>query len=312
MRFNIIGSGMAGLLAGVMLKDEVWSIIERSNHIPNNHSAVLRFRSKTVADAVGIDFKEVKAIKATVHWRNPVADALSYSLKTNGTATLRSSTTANGEISTRYIAPSDFIPRMVKKAPPVTLNKEATIDWIRGSRNAGEFTISTIPMPMLMDLLGYERPSNSQLLRFDSRPGTNVICELKDVDAYCSLYVPNPQYPGSRISLTGGDLVVECYGDINDFDESKIILTALQELGIPYSHLITDSIRVKKQPYAKILPIDERERKRFIMWASDEFGVYSLGRFATWRPGLLMDDLVDDVRRIRRLASGAESSYDHR
>jgi hypothetical protein len=60
----------------------------------------------------------------------------------------------------------------------------------------------------------------------------------------------------------------------------------------------------------KILPIDEDIRRRFIMWASDNFGIYSLGRFATWRPGLQLDDLVNDVRVIQRISS--TNSYDYR
>jgi large conductance mechanosensitive channel len=34
--------------------------------------------------------------------------------------------------------------------------------------------------------------------------------------------------------------------------------------------------------------------------ATINYGVYSLGRFATWRAGLLMDDLVQDVQKIDR------------
>ncbi len=60
----------------------------------------------------------------------------------------------------------------------------------------------------------------------------------------------------------------------------------------------------------KILPIDEDVRKRFIMWASDKHQVYSLGRFATWRPGLLLDDVVNDVRVIQRIHK--QGNYEHR
>ena len=68
--------------------------------------------------------------------------------------------------------------------------------------------------------------------------------------------------------------------------------------------------KLKEQKYAKILPIDNRERKRFIAWATDTHNIYSLGRFATWRPGLLLDDLVHDVRVIQRIVE--HGPYDHR
>ena len=41
------------------------------------------------------------------------------------------------------------------------------------------------------------------------------------------------------------------------------------------------------------------ERKAFIFWASSTRGVaYSLGRFATWRPQLQTEDLIQDIRLI--------------
>jgi hypothetical protein len=65
-----------------------------------------------------------------------------------------------------------------------------------------------------------------------------------------------------------------------------------------------------KQPYAKIVSISDRARKKFMVWATDNHNVYSLGRFATWRPGLLMDDVVNDVRVIQSLVENG--TYSHR
>ena len=63
--------------------------------------------------------------------------------------------------------------------------------------------------------------------------------------------------------------------------------------------------------------IDETLRRRWLYWCSTERGVcYNLGRFATWRPGLLADDLgtygagtwirnPDGFRRVLSSVSGA-------
>ena len=51
--------------------------------------------------------------------------------------------------------------------------------------------------------------------------------------------------------------------------------------------------------------MDEKIRKSFIVRATKDFGIYSLGRFATWRPGLLLDDCVKDIRVITRLIDGS-------
>jgi hypothetical protein len=83
-----------------------------------------------------------------------------------------------------------------------------------------------------------------------------------------------------------------------------------RKLGVREMH-ITD-VKCQEQPYAKILPIDNRIRQRFIIWASDEKRVYALGRFATWRPTLLLDDAVNDVRQIQKLISDPGSAYPHK
>jgi hypothetical protein len=311
---KVIGAGMAGLLAAAMLRDDCDAIIEASPEIPNNHSAILRFRSLAVADALGISFKPVKVMKAIApHHGNPVADALSYSRKANGTATLRSSIHANGEISERFIAPPDLIQRMVKKADPSKLRLGAKF----APADIGDSIISTIPMPSLMSLLGY----SGKKPEFKSIPGVNINATLSGVDAYASVYVPDPNLIMNRVSLTGDKLTIEVAfpGGLSEKEAANFaansmgirerLFEALKLLGLSGVNWV-GLPKVSSQPYAKILPIDEGDRRRFIMWASDEWGIYSLGRYATWRPGLLMDDVVNDVNVIRSIIEG--SNYHHR
>jgi hypothetical protein len=82
--FTVIGAGMAGLIAASMLRGRLISVLEKQPKLPDNHSAVLRFRSSVVSDATGIAFEKVKAIKAVDTWLNPIADALAYSEKVTG------------------------------------------------------------------------------------------------------------------------------------------------------------------------------------------------------------------------------------
>lgn len=301
MGIKVIGAGTAGLLAAAMLRKDCDAVYEAASELPNNHSAVLRFRSSVVADTLNIPFKAVKAIKAAEAWRNPIADAMAYSRKTNGTATLRSVLTASGEPQTRYIAPPDLIARMADMV-------EATIlfgaQWGKPETVLSGPWISTMPMPSLMKLLGWEPRSE-----FRWRSGNNVLVELEGVDAYCSLYVPDPTFPAARISITGDHMIAECYGSWEPRDEFKFACQCAEKVGLHPSQM--GSIEVRQQTYAKILPIDEQERRAFIMWASQELGIYSLGRFATWRPGLLMDDVVNDVRVIQRLINNRGESYPH-
>lgn len=315
----IIGAGMAGLLASGMLRNECEAIYEAQTELPNNHSAVLRFRSSIVGDTLNIPFKPVKVMKAVAPWRNPIADMLAYSLKTNGTATLRSPITARGDIDERFIAPANLIEQMAARVEGKIQfgHKTGKIGFL-ALKTQGKKVISTLPMHVLMDLLEYkERP------QFKYVNGFNINVDLGDkVNAYATLYIPDPVYRFNRLTLTGNKLTIEiaCPEYKNDFEFAEIpqleaidiVCQAQYHLALPqpYVPYSEDNFKVTKQQYAKILPMDEAARRRFILWASQEWGVYSLGRFATWRPGLLLDDLVNDVRVIQRIANSTD--YDHR
>ena len=305
---RIVGAGMAGLLAGCVLREKLTGIYEKQSELPNNHSAVLRFRTNEVAAAIGIDFKKVKVMKAIQPWRNPIADALSYSHKTNGTATLRSITgiPVGGEVVERYIAPPNLIKLMSSKIHKDSLyiGNEFRFNSFLGK----DPIISTIPMPSMMDIFGWKDKPD-----FEYRQGINYTCELGGVDAYVSLYIPDPAIPWSRASITGNRLIVESYYTAEERPDTGKTIRHLREamdlLGIDLRGF--GNVEFHKQQYAKILPIDENVRKRFILWATEKHNIYSLGRFATWRPGLLLDDLLQDISIIRRLAEGQSTHYSH-
>ena len=301
----IIGAGMAGLLAAAMLRGEARYLYEARDQLPNNHSAVLRFRSSVVADVLNIPFKQVQVLKAAHPWRNPVADALAYSMKTNGTSTLRSIVSADSTLSTRYIAPPDLISQMAARCSCEFLYSTAFTTELAHQYFGNRVPIiSTMPMHQLMGIVGWEPKSE-----FRYRSGQNLVVQLNDVDAYCSLYVPDPNYPFYRISITGSELIIELSDvETGEWEEEELLDAAVRVMGLSLWQIRNFS--VKPQSYAKILPIDEQERRRFILHATEQFGIYSLGRFATWRPGLLLDDVVNDVRVIQKLVRG-ESVYDH-
>lgn len=316
----IIGAGMAGLLAAGMLRDEATKVFEAQPSLPNNHSALLRFRSSIVGDTLNIPFKKVSVMKAVeTNGLNPIAAMLSYSLKTNGTATMRSSISAHGDIDERYIAPPDLVQQMARKVTcPIIYGTPASLDIIRGEAQPA---ISTMPMPMLMQLLGW----TGDVPDFLHVGGYNITAELENVDAYCTLYIPDRVRQENRISITGNRLTIEVALPLltsdqvrrltDQMDVTNQTMEALDyasgALGLWGSRVKIKNIEVHAQRYAKILPIDESIRRNFIIWASETHGVYSLGRFATWRPGVLLDDLVADVRVIQKLIRG-QSSYDQR
>lgn len=280
----IVGAGMAGLLAANMLRRYTPVIHEKAPTLPNNHSAVLRFRTSIVGDTLGIPFKKVKMIKAPVTWRNPVADALMYSYKNTGVRRSDRSIVTGLVSEDRFIAPPDLISQMAEEVD-VHYNNEFKSKMIDGNP-----IISTMPMPMLMKILSYD-----EIINFTWTSGATLKAKIQDCDAYVSLLVPDPEYDFSRLSITGDELFIEL-GKQGFIDEHPVLLQVSNLLGIPVHHF--SNIKVKRQHFFKINPVDDDARKRFMLWATTKHNIYSLGRYATWRPSLQLDDLVKDVRLI--------------
>lgn len=286
--FSIIGAGMAGLLAANMLQHHRPVVYEKQKELPNNHSAVLRFRSSIVGDVLGIEFKKVTMIKDVIPWLNPVADAMAYSDKNGGRLRSDRSVIAGRVEAERYIAPSNLIERMAERVEVMY-----AWDFAECIGDQVEAIISTIPMPILMRILKY--PISPEELGFTYREGININARVIDCDAYVSLYFPSPRIPFSRVSITGDNLIIE--GD-KTLTLQAAIDGACNYLGIKQSRVCEPVMH--EQRYHKINPINDRARKAFMFWATTEHNIYSLGRYATWRPGLLLDDLVNDVRVIER------------
>jgi hypothetical protein len=283
----IVGAGLAGLLAANMLKRHAPKLIEKAPTLPNNHSAVLRFRSSIVGDTLGIPFKKVHMIKTAIPWRNPVADALMYSYKNTGVRRSDRSIVVGFKSETRYIAPPDLITQMAFEADClVGFNTDFSHDLINGDP-----IISTVPMPVLMNILNYE-PRDK--INFTWTAGATLRATIKDCDAYVSLLVPDPKYKFSRLSITGDELFIEVHRD--QFVDDALVSQAASLLGMQLNDF--SNVKIKSQKYSKIIPIDDDKRKRFMHWATTHHNIYSLGRYATWRPSLLLDDLVNDLRLI--------------
>lgn len=292
MNINIIGAGMAGLLAGNMLRHHEIKIWEAQSKLPNNHHAILRFRSTKVSDALNIPFKKVTMVKDVAYGgNNLVANAMLYSLKTSGRLRSDRSILQCPEIAERFISPPDLIQQMADRIK-FNIMYDCSKQWLQEPP-----IISTIPMPKLVELLDYP---DKDKLEFSYRAGFVLKATVSGCEAYATVYVPQQESEIQRVSITGDELIIELAEQPSTDSHIETLLDEARHfMGIARSKDL-NSVEVKKQQYAKIQPTDEDERKRFMFWATDQFGIYSLGRFATWRPGLLLDDLVQDIQLIER------------
>lgn len=305
-RLIIIGAGMAGLLAGNMLRRRSLQIVERQAHLPNNHHAVLRFRTTKVSEQTHIQFRPVTVFKS-IDEPDPIKAAMQYAKKVTGHYEVRS--LINLAPSERYIAPTDFITQMAHGLDiAYGVDGLAYVAPEKRQEMGMSPIISTLPMPLLMDALEYdgERPEFSYV------PGFTVKAQVLNCDMFASRYYCAPDDQLYRASLTGDQLTLEFVGEPRNFKSGTLPYSAqihrvASDFGIK-SNDINEITEPKASKYQKLARLSDDDRKKamaFMHWATINWQVYSLGRFAKWEAGLLLDDVVQDVLKIERWINAA-------
>lgn len=287
---------MAGLIAANMLRRFNPVVWEAQPTLPNNHDALLRFRTDSVSRATGVPFRKVNVQKAICYGRKLYEQTNlkfnnMYAQKVTGKAEARSILSLSS--CDRYIAPPDFIRQMANSC---LIEYGQEFDSSRLDKvGEGEPVISTMPMPTLMRMLEWQDVPN-----FPYKPIHTLSTTLDCVDLYQTLYYPGEE-KWYRASITGNSLMIEYQGTW--VLGAETIVEVLQDFGL---HCNFRQTKLTTQKYGKISPVDNNLRKQFICYATDEFKVYSLGRFGTWRQ-LLLDDMVHDVQVIEGFITDRDS-----
>lgn len=289
---TIVGAGLAGLIAA-----HAWpraAIVESAPAPVAMHKALLRFRSDAVAKLTGIEFRRVrvrKGIWSEGGFTTPnIRVANLYARKVLGSLGADRSIW-NLDAAERYVAPETLYEQLIVAASD-------RIEWGRQfdfAAQRSEPIVSTAPVHATLDALGIKHS-----IDFRRAPITVQRFRVAGADLYQTIYFPDGDTPIYRASFTGETLIVELVPTpgIEVYD-----LTLLERaFGVDLS--AAESLGSVKQTYGKIAAIDDATRKAMLLRLTDEHGIYSLGRFATWR-NILLDDVVDDIAVIKRLAHSA-------
>jgi hypothetical protein len=299
----ILGAGLAGCIAAHLFPGA--RVYEgAAEGAVGEHSALLRFRSDDIAKITGIPFRKVRVRKAVVYGAECLTGEMAphilndYARKVTGRLMERSI----GSLAPveRWVAPEDLHARLLAQ-----LEGRVTFDWpvervsgtalwsrgeTRGVDRTDEPVVSTLPLDVMLELTGVAHNVNY----FRRAPIHVRRYRVEDCDVYQTLYFPHPSLNTYRASITGDTLIVESM-DADVKDEEQFVMRTFGLLPEQCTLLLA-----REQRYGKLVELSAAVRQSFLLALTQKFGVYSLGRFATWR-NLLLDDLPADAEKIRGL-----------
>lgn len=291
---------MSGLLAGQYFRCERPIILEQQKSLPNNHKALLRFRTDRVQNLTGIPFRKVIVTKGISEGDYIVSTPSIkhnnlYSQKVSGEYANKS--IMNIGICERYIAPDNFI-HMLSAGLSISYGVNAEVEVKRQMHDSTHPMISTMPVSILADMLDYDIGVELHKKRI-----LTYTFDISHCDVYQTIYYPERPSPLYRLSITGSKGIAELcedpykFHDWGDYTDERIKTRLIKDFGIstPLSEM-----EVSYMEYGKLIPCKGPEVKEFISWATREHNIYSLGRWGTYRQ-ILMDDVVKDLHEIVNL-----------
>lgn len=293
----IVGAGLAGLLAA-----HAWpgaTVLERSPHQAQAHQALLRFRTDAVARLTGCEFKKVRVHKGIWHHGAYVVPNITvanlYAHKCLGKF-VGDRSIWNIDPVDRFIAPPDFYAQLLSNVGE-RVRWNTAMDW-----SERDPVVSTAPMPEVLRDCGMR--GDDENLGFHRAPIHVLRFNVPGADLYQTVYFPEAHTRLYRASMTGSTLICEFAGGAPQ--EAMWCHMVDAAFGLDSCSWWDADTTGATQRYGKIAPIDDAERRGLLFALTHDHGIYSLGRFATWR-NLLLDDVVDDIAVIKRLMRNGDA-----
>lgn len=297
----IIGAGLAGAIAKGFFSSYSPQVFEARKEPGSLHKAILRFRDPSIGYLLGIPLDKIVVAKR-IYFRgkfvdeNPMLSNM-YSKKVSQGIYHRS-IEADDDVE-RFVAKKDFGiltanygKMLIKVEPNKCFFKDGTqVDY--------DVCISTIPLPVMA------KAANLDVSNTEIKSYTIYVARLPIVtkcDVYQTIYFPDSNNFVYRATLEPDVLIIESIGaefPIGEIDE------VLEVFGLDTNDVGQPSIFA--QEMGKIVEMDDTIRKNLILELTEKFGVYSLGRYATWR-NITSDVLLNDLEVISKML-GLDKKY---
>jgi hypothetical protein len=328
----IIGTGLAGSIAYHALRAFKPLCLDRRPEPENGtlglHPAVMRLRDRQVADIIGAKFKQVSVSKAiffneVLHNQSDIRLNNLYSRKVYGALGRRSLNNLRDEsrfiLPEGYPAPENCIwERLLEEIRP----GEAKVRYgALKERIKYKYLISTIPMKDILQYIVWPNKKYDELKGlppFNPAPGESAfdytpvkVLHFKlniPSNIHQTIYFPSPDTDIYRITIQNQTVIVESTEETGDW--AALVQRAFGIDSSCFDYGATKMDDWKTINIGKISPMNEDLRLRTIMWLTDEYRIFSFGRFAVWKP-LRTDHLLGDIEKIRRIiaASDTEGIY---
>lgn len=331
MKIIIIGAGLAGSIAYKALSSyspEMYEAKEYSEDI-SDHSAIMRIRNLDVAKYLGCPYKEIR-VEKFIKYDGKIYDKCTpkmnnlYSRKLYGSIAERSVMSLGRQ--KRYLL--DF--KAIKDdnthyGMSLTAMSEGTAAFILTSDLEGLITpidllearaepeeydicISTIPMFVMNDICKSPFARN---IPFHGITIYSTCLKLSiGSDVHQTLYYPDPDCEAYRATLQDNILIIESLEPLLQWELESVV----DDFGIDKDSTNIDKplhfINPHSQAYGKLHSMDDDVRKSMILWLTEQFNIYSFGRYAVWK-SLRADHLIDDIEKIKHMIKVGEVSRNY-
>jgi len=291
---TIVGAGMSGLIAAEVLSANgfEYSISERRkiSDILTEPENVYYYHSDNISKIIPVPLKKVEVKKYFYDWGelkfisniNP-SILFEYTSSDHGLMT-NSSIQKCGSSEVGYVEKYDLnLHHILLERHQHKINFGDQIDSDIFKKNEN-IIINTAPLYILDELI------KNKDLEFKDMIDTVYVCEVQglSLDNIIVIYSNNGF---KRLVATGNKIIIE-----NPFhNDIKMVISNLFGSHIQFDVKNESIIR-------KIDRIDEVRRKNVLFQLTKDYGIYNLGRYATWsykRVDHIVEDAFDVVNMIR-------------